>query len=83
MAPKPAQTDSRMQLLDDIKNGTFRLHKVSLSECDTKGDEPLGLEGIALDLHRALQERAQFIQPDDGSDDSTPDDDDDSEWDTD
>nr|XP_053626645.1 actin nucleation-promoting factor WASL-like isoform X2 [Cherax quadricarinatus] len=78
------QTDCRAQLLDDIKNGAFRLQKVSPSESESKADEPLGLEGIALDLHRALQERAQFIHSDNNSDtdEDVDDDDDDSDWDT-
>ncbi|KAK8752865.1 hypothetical protein OTU49_008017 [Cherax quadricarinatus] len=78
------QTDCRAQLLDDIKNGAFRLQKVSPSESESKADEPLGLEGIALDLHRALKERAQFIHSDNNSDtdEDVDDDDDDSDWDT-
>lgn len=39
------------------------------------------LEGIALDLHRALQERSQFIHSQSDEDDDDDEDTDDDEWD--
>lgn len=48
------------------------------SETDSGGrNSPARLDGIALDLHRALQERAHFIQ----SDGDTDEDDEDDDWD--
>ncbi|XP_042214360.1 formin-like protein 3 [Homarus americanus] len=81
-SPPPPSTDSRTQLLEDIKSRAFKLHKVEVEEVEMSEEESLGLEGIALDLHRALKERAQFIQPGDDEEDSSDDDEDD-EWDDD
>ncbi|ROT69450.1 putative neural Wiskott-Aldrich syndrome protein-like isoform X1 [Penaeus vannamei] len=55
-APAPP-LDSRGQLLEDIKSGV-RLRKVEAVEAkEADPNVPAGLSGMALDLHRALQER--------------------------
>ncbi|XP_069987057.1 actin nucleation-promoting factor WASL-like [Penaeus vannamei] len=79
-APAPP-LDSRGQLLEDIKSGV-RLRKVEAVEAkEADPNVPAGLSGMALDLHRALQERSNFIALSD-SEESSGDDDDD-EWDDD
>lgn len=76
--PPPAPSDQRGQLMEDIKSGGFKLHHV---ETNAETEKPEELEGMALGLQRALQERFQVIHSD--SDDSGDDDDDsdDDEWD--
>ncbi|XP_045623813.2 actin nucleation-promoting factor WASL isoform X1 [Procambarus clarkii] len=79
---RPPPTDSRSQLMDQIRSG------IKLKIVEEPGDgggavkssEPK-LEGLALDLHRALTSRALVIQSDDDSSDD--DDDEEDEWDDD
>lgn len=67
--------------MEDIKSGV-KLRKVEAAEAkEADPNEPVGLTGMALDLHRALQERSNVIALSD-SGESTGDDDDD-EWDED
>lgn len=66
------------QLLEDIRSGR-KLHHVETPEPGEKDKGPV-LDGLALDLHRALQERSQFIHSSDDDDDDDEDTDDD-EWD--
>ncbi|XP_064091389.1 actin nucleation-promoting factor WASL-like isoform X2 [Macrobrachium nipponense] len=73
-------TDSRSQLLEQIRGG-LQLKSVK-DHFEGAKDEPPPLEGMALQLNRALQIRAQAIQSD--SDDSDEDDEDEiDEWDDD
>ncbi|XP_050696454.1 actin nucleation-promoting factor WASL-like isoform X2 [Eriocheir sinensis] len=77
---RPAATDSRSQLMDQIRTG-FSLKPVEdgSDSSGPKSAEPK-LEGLALDLHRALAMRATAIQSDDDDDSDSEEDD---EWDDD
>ncbi|KAK7080961.1 hypothetical protein SK128_011307 [Halocaridina rubra] len=76
-------TDSRSQLLDQIRGGV-QLNKVPVRDCDGN-DAPKSyeapIEGMALLLNRALMQRAQAIQSE--SDDEVDTEEDDDEWDDD
>lgn len=76
---RPAPTDSRSQLLDQIRSG-IKLNPVEEnvdSGGAVKSNEPK-LEGLALDLHCALTSCALVIQSDDDSSDDEEDEED--EW---
>ncbi|XP_063846129.1 actin nucleation-promoting factor WASL-like isoform X2 [Scylla paramamosain] len=77
---RPPPTDSRSQLMDQIRSG-IKLNPVEepSESSSVKSGEPK-LEGLALDLHRALAIRAVAMQSDDDTD---TDSDSDEEWDDD
>ncbi|XP_069987052.1 actin nucleation-promoting factor WASL isoform X4 [Penaeus vannamei] len=80
---RPPVMDSRSQLLDQIRGGV-KLNKVEETangSGDHKSSGPQ-LEGMALDLHRALMGRALAMQSE-SDDDDDDDDDEDDEWDDD
>ncbi|KAK7085578.1 hypothetical protein SK128_012808 [Halocaridina rubra] len=76
--------DGRSELMERIRAGDFNLNPVKREERkdSISTDGPPGLEGWALDLHRELKKREQFIQSEDTDSDHDYDDDDyDDEWD--
>ncbi|XP_042867999.1 neural Wiskott-Aldrich syndrome protein-like isoform X2 [Penaeus japonicus] len=80
---RPPPTDSRSQLLDQIRGGV-KLNKVEETANGSGDHKSAGpqLEGMALDLHRALMGRALAMQSE-SDDDDEEDVDEDDEWDDD